>query len=264
MESLRGKVAIVTGASSPRGMGYAAAIKLARKGADVIVTDVAAAGPRLNEAAAAIEAEGVRSKPVIVDVTDEAQVQACVDQVVETFGGIDILFNNAGVGQLGLFEDTDLAVWDLNYQVNVRGVVAFIKSVVPAMKKRGGGAIVNNASIGGLYADMECSAYNSSKFAVVGLTKALALELGQYNIRVNAVCPGFVDTEMGDRIPTYFAEKEGCTPEEMREAFTQMIALGVYAKPDQVADAVVFLAGEESGYITGVALPVAGGYPQAL
>ncbi|MBW2369071.1 MAG: SDR family oxidoreductase [Deltaproteobacteria bacterium] len=124
--------------------------------------------------------------------------------------------------------------------------------------------LINNASIGGLYADMEMSAYNASKFAVVGLSKALALEFGQYKIRVNAVCPGFVDTQMGDRIPEYFARKEGCTPEEMKAAFKQTIALGAYATPDQIADAVAFLAGKESTYITGTALPVAGGYPQAL
>jgi NAD(P)-dependent dehydrogenase (short-subunit alcohol dehydrogenase family) len=264
MKRLNGKVALITGASSPRGMGFATAMKLASEGASIIVTDIEPARTNLNIAVEKIKKIGTEVSSCLVDITKENQVQACIEKTIEMFGKIDILFNNAGVGQVGPFEETDLSTWDINYQVNVRGTAACIKSVLPFMKKNGGGSIINNASIGGIYADPGYAPYNSSKFAVVGLTKALALEFGQYNIRVNAICPGFVNTEMGDKIPAYYAEKEGCTVAEMRESFKSTIALGEYAEPNQIADAVLFLASAESQYITGITLPVAGGYPQAL
>ena len=264
-DRVKGKVAIVTGAGSVGpgwGNGKAAAVLYAREGARVFATDINLAAAK--ETKNIIDQEDGQCSIHKVDVSISDQVKAMVEKCIETYGRIDILHNNVGIVEVGGPVEITEENWDKLMAVNVKSMFLTCKYCIPHMKKQGGGAIVNNASIGGIYADMEMAAYNASKFAVVGLTKALALELGQYKIRVNAVCPGFVDTEMGDRVPTYFAEKEGCTPEEMREAFNQMIALGVYAKPDQVADAVVFLAGEESGYITGVALPVAGGYPQAL
>jgi 3-oxoacyl-[acyl-carrier protein] reductase len=264
MKGLKDKVAIITGAGSPRGIGYATAIRFADEGVHVAVTDLAANESLLKEATAAVEARGVKSLPITTDVTDEGQIQSCVNQVVRSFGGVDILFNNAGIGQVQLFEETDLDVWDWNYRVNVRGVVAFMKAVIPVMKQRGSGVIVNNASIGGLYADAEYSAYNASKFAVVGLSKSVALELGPYKIRVNAVCPGLVDTEMGDKMPIYFSAKEGCTSEEVRKNMAQQVALKTWARPDQIADAVAFLASDDSSHITGITLPVTGGFPVCL
>jgi NAD(P)-dependent dehydrogenase (short-subunit alcohol dehydrogenase family) len=264
MLKLKDKVAIVTGAASPRGIGYAAAQKFARAGADVVITDLASEVERLNAAVSNIQAQGMQSMVMAVDVTDEKQIQSGVQQVVEEFGGIDILFNNAGVGHIQPFEETDLTVFDRNYRVNLRGTVAFMQAVIPSMKQRGGGVIINNASIGGLYATPHFSAYEASKFGVVGLTKSVALELGVAGIRVNAICPGQIDTEMGDLIPAYFSEQEGCSIEEMRAMMANEVALKTWASPDQVASVVVFLASDEASYITGVALPVAGGFPKSL
>jgi NAD(P)-dependent dehydrogenase (short-subunit alcohol dehydrogenase family) len=199
-----------------------------------------------------------------VDVADEDQIEHCVKQAVDTFGGIDILFNNAGIGHIQPFEETDLSVFDRNYQINLRGTVAFMQAVIPSMKQRGGGVIINNASIGGLYATPLFSAYEASKFGVVGLTKSVALELGASGIRVNAICPGQIDTEMGDLLPAYFAGQQGCSTEEMQEQMANEVALRTWASPEQVASVVVFLASDDADYITGVALPVAGGFPKAL
>jgi NAD(P)-dependent dehydrogenase (short-subunit alcohol dehydrogenase family) len=264
MLKLEDKVAIITGAASPRGMGYATAQKFAQAGAVVVITDLAAEVERLNKAVGNIQAQDLPSMAMAVDVTDEKQIQNCVQQVVDKFGGIDILFNNAGVGHIQPFEKTDLTVFDRNYQVNLRGTVAFMQAVIPSMKQRGGGVIINNASIGGLYATANFSAYEASKFGVVGLTKAVALELGASKIRVNAICPGQIDTEMGDLLSIYFSEQEGRSIEEMRTMMADEIALKTWASPDQVASVVVFLASDEANYITGVALPVAGGFPKSL
>ena len=201
---------------------------------------------------------------IAVDVTDEKQIEHCVRQVADTLGGIDILFNNAGIGHIQPFEETDLSIFDRIYQINLRGTVAFMQAVIPSMKQSGGGVIINNASIGGLYATPLFSAYEASKFGVVGLTKSVALELGTSGIRVNAICPGQIDTEMGDLIPAYFAGQQGCSTEEMRAQMADEVALRTWASPEQVASVVAFLASEESSYITGVALPVAGGFPKSL
>jgi NAD(P)-dependent dehydrogenase (short-subunit alcohol dehydrogenase family) len=261
---LKDKVAIVTGAGSHRGMGYATAMCFAKAGANVVITDLEVELERLNVTAEKIKSKGVQSMVMAVDVTDEKQIENCVQQVVKRFGGVDILFNNAGIAQICLFEDTDLSVFDRNYQINLRGTVAFMQAVIPSMKQRGGGVIINNASIGGLYATAQFSAYEASKFAVVGLTKSVALELGASGIRVNAICPGQIDTEMGDQIPAYFAQQEGCSVDEMRKAMTDDVALKSWASPDQVATVVTFLASDDADYITGVALPVAGGFPKML
>jgi NAD(P)-dependent dehydrogenase (short-subunit alcohol dehydrogenase family) len=201
---------------------------------------------------------------IAVDVTNEKQINSCVNQTIKNFGGIDILFNNAGIGHICPFEETDLTVFDQNYQVNLRGTIAFMQAVIPAMKQRGGGVIVNNASIGGLNADPLLSAYDASKFGVVGLTKSVALELDAAGIRVDAVCPGYVDTEMGDSMPTYFAEQNRCSPDEMWAVMTDEVALKTWARLEQVASVVAFLASDEASYITGVALPVAGRFPKCL
>lgn len=264
MLKLKDKVAIVTGAASPRGMGYATALKFAEEGANVVVADLASDLERLEKTAATIQRERVKSMAIAVDVTDEKQIEHCVRQVVDTFGGIDILFNNAGIGHIQPFEETDLSIFDRNYQINLRGTVAFMQAVIPSMKQRGGGVIINNASIGGLYATPLFSAYEASKFGVIGLTKSVALELGISGIRVNAICPGQIDTEMGDLIPAYFAKQEGCSVEDMRAMMAGEVALKNWASPDQVAGVVVFLASDDADYITGVALPVAGGFPKSL
>lgn len=261
---LSNKIAIVTGASSQRGIGFAAASKLASLGATVVIADVQQTLPELESRALEITAGGETCYAHSLDVTDEDQVMTFVDTVVDEHGGIDVLFNNAGVGFMKKFEDATLADFDRNYQVNVRGTVALTMAVSPVMKSLGGGSIINNASIGGLYADACFTAYNMSKSAVVGFTKSLALELGVDKIRVNAVCPGFTDTDMADKMPEFYAEQMNVDLQQARLMCYDSIAMKRPARTSEVAELVAFLAGPGSSYITGAAIPIAGGFPQAL
>jgi NAD(P)-dependent dehydrogenase (short-subunit alcohol dehydrogenase family) len=200
-----------------------------------------------------------------VDVTETTQIQACVDKTCQAFGGVDILFNNAGTAiGVGPFLDTPSANWDLSWQVNVKGMVEFCRAVIPKMIERGGGSIINNASMAGLGAEPGYGAYVVTKFAVVGLTKLLAAEFGAQNIRCNATCPGVIGTDMGEEEVTFTAMEKGVSKEEARRLLAEMAALGRAAQPEEVADVVAYLAGPRSGYLTGVALPVAGGMRPGL
>jgi len=275
MKLLDGKVAIVTGAGRPKGMGRATALKLAEQGANVVVTDLARKREELmiegllgigDEFAALealvseIEALGSKGLAMAVDVTDGDQIRACVEKTCEVFGGVDILFNNAGTAiGVGPFLDILGENWDLSWQVNVKGMVEFCRAVIPKMVERGGGSIINNASMAGLGADQGYGAYTVTKFAVVGLTKLVAAEFGSQNIRCNAVCPGAIQTDKGEEEITFLAATKGIGREKAREVFGALAALGRAAQPEEVADVVAYLAGPRSGYLTGVALPVAGG-----
>ena len=280
MKLLEGKVAIVTGAGRPKGMGRATALELAEQGASVVVTDLARKREdlmiegllgigdelgALEKVVSEIEALGSRGLAMAVDVTDTAQIRACVEKACETFGGVDILFNNAGTAiGVGPFLDILSANWDLSWQVNVKGMMEFCRAVIPKMIERGGGSIINNASMAGLGAEPGYGAYVVTKFAVVGLTKLLAAEFGAQNIRCNATCPGAILTDMGEEEITFIAIEKGISQEEARKVFDEMAALGHAAQPEEVADVVAYLAGPRSGYLTGVALPVAGGSPAGL
>jgi NAD(P)-dependent dehydrogenase (short-subunit alcohol dehydrogenase family) len=280
MKLLEGKVAIVTGAGRPKGMGRASALKLAEQGASVVVTDLARKREdlmiegftgigddfaALEKVASEVEALGSRGLAMAVDVTDVAQIQACVDRTCEVFGGVDILFNNAGTGMgVGNFLDVRSENWDLSWQVNVKGMVEFCRAVIPSMIERGGGSIINNASNVGLRALPGYAAYVVTKFAVVGLTKLLAAEFGSRNIRCNATCPGVIRTDMGEEEITLTALEKGVSREEASQLLDEWAALGRAAQPEEVADVVAYLAGPRSGYLTGVALPVDGGMQTGL
>ena len=261
---LDGKVAIVTGAASHRGIGFATAEKLARLGSTVVLADLDQAGDQLQDRVREITDAGGKCSAGTCDVTDESSIKAFVDNVESEFNGVDILFNNAGHGFIGKFEEATLADFDLTYQVNVRGTVAMIMAVLPSMKQRGGGSIINNASIGGIYADAYYSAYDASKFAVVGLTKSLGLELAEQNIRVNAVCPGFTDTGMAEGMPAFYAELLGVSLDQAKRSCFDEIAMKRPARTSEVAELVAFLAGPQSSYMTGTAIPIAGGFPGSL
>jgi NAD(P)-dependent dehydrogenase (short-subunit alcohol dehydrogenase family) len=280
MNLLEGKVAIVTGAGRPKGMGRASALKLAEQGANVVVTDLARKRKDLSiegllgigdefaaleKVVSEIEALGSRGLAMAVDVTDVDQIRACVDKTCDVFGGVDILFNNAGTAiGVGSFLDILSENWDLSWRVNVKGMVEFCRAAIPKMIERGGGSIINNASMAGLGAGRGYGAYVVTKFAVVGLTKLLAAEFGPQNIRCNATCPGNILTDMGEEEITFIAMEKGIDKEEARKVFDEMAALGRAARPEEVADVVAYLAGPRSGYLTGVALPVAGGTPLGL
>jgi len=280
MKLLEGKVAIVTGAGRPKGMGRATALRLAEQGASVVVTDVCRKRKELEiegflslgddlgaleKLVEEIKRLGSRGMAMAVDVTDSAQIQACVEATCKRFGGIDILFNNAGtpVGT-GAFLEIPAENWDLSWQVNVKGMMEFCKAVIPKMIERGGGSIINNASMAGLGASEGYSGYITTKFACVGLTKAIASEFGHQKIRCNAVCPGNILTDMGEAEVVFIAALKGVSEEEARKLFGEVAALGRGGLPEDVADVVVFLAGPYSRFLTGVALPVSGGMPLGI
>jgi meso-butanediol dehydrogenase/(S,S)-butanediol dehydrogenase/diacetyl reductase len=236
MERFAGKVAIVTGAAS--GIGAASAARLASEGAKVMAAD-------LTEPAAASEAV----RYMRTDVTSPGEVQALVDATVAAWGRLDILVNNAGTGSLAATPDMELAEWERVFAVNSTAVYLGCHAAIPHMREQGG-AIVNTASISGLYGDYAMAAYNASKGAVVNYTRALALECAPYGIRVNAVCPGLVDTPM--------ASAAIADPVD-REFWFSAIPLGRAARPEDIAAVIAFLGSDDAAYVTGVNLPVDGG-----
>lgn len=245
---LQGKVALVTGGAS--GIGRAAARALAREGAAVVVADINAAGGE--ETIRPIKAAGGQALFARADVSKAADVESLVAVAIRAFGGLDCAFNNAGIGgTLSRVPDKTEDEWDAVFNINLKGVWLCMKYEIPAMLERGGGAIVNTASLAGLNGFAQGSAYCASKHGVVGLTKSAALEYARQNIRVNAVCPSFIDTpmvrEMIEAVPRL---------EESTRSLSPMRRLG---EADEVADAVVWLCSEKASFITGHALPVDGG-----
>ena len=207
---LDGKVAFVTGAGRPRGIGRAAAVEFARAGADVVVSDIARPGQRiggiptvaedregLDDAVAEIEAMGVRSAAISLDVTNEREVGSAFAQAAEDFGGVDILFNNAGtpVGVKPFLDLTD-DDWQSSWDVHVMGMVFTCRAAIPTMRRRGGGVIINNSSASGLRALPGYAAYTATKYSIIGLTKTLAREHARHGITLNVVCPGPTDTNL--------------------------------------------------------------------
>ena len=236
------KVAIVTGAGHPDGIGAASAKALRDQGYEVITFDLKGADHT-------------------VDVTDAQQVAKAIEMVAADFGHLDALVNNAGVGvgSANLLEQTSEDL-DLTLAVNVKGLVNCCQAAIPHMLQTGGGAIVNVASLCGLRALPAIPhAYTASKFAVVGLTKSMALEFGPNHIRINAVCPGSVDTQMRSKAISLLAEQEGISLEDAEALETSTISLGRAATPSEVAAVVAFLCSENAAQITGAAIPVDGG-----
>ena len=267
--SLQGKVAIVSGASHPQGMGYAACRKLSAAGARVVVTDRVVderSQADLNARAAELCDAGGDAIAIAVDVTSRDQINACVKQVLDVYGSVDILFNNAGSpAGTGEFLTLSDSQWDISYQVNLKGVADFCQAVLPTMIGQGGGVIVNNASVAGLGAIAEMAPYVATKFAVVGLTKALAVEFGARGVRVNAVCPGMIWTQMGQQEVEHIREADESFEEtKARLVNSEIVPASRWGEAGEVADAVVFLASDAAGYVSGVALPVAGGMAPGL
>jgi 3-oxoacyl-[acyl-carrier protein] reductase len=243
--SLEGKVALVTG--SARGIGRAIAEVLAQRGSNVAITD------RNAEMASATAQEmtvkyGRKIPAFPVDVSDSASVKTMIDQVLAEFGHIDILVNNAGTTRDNLIMRMEEADWDLVLNINLKGVFNCSKAVVRPMMKQRYGRIINISSVSGLAGQAGQANYSSSKAGVIGLTKALARELGSRQITVNAVAPGFIPTDLTKDLPV-----------ELKEASLNGIPLGRWGKPEEIAYAVAFLASDEAAYITGHVLSVDGG-----
>jgi len=256
---LENKKAIVTGAA--KGMGAAITTTLAREGADIVLAarDTAA----LDEVAAEVGALGRTAHVVACDVTDEAQVAAMVDHAKTAFDGrIDILVNVAGVTGPVETPVQDIAADDFTYVItaNERGTFLPIKHVVPTMIEQQSGKIVNIGGTSGLRGYPMRTAYSASKWAVRGITRTVALELGRHNINVNAVCPGIVETPRMQKLCEGKAKVRGWTVEQVYEEYVQDMALKRVTTPQDVANAVLFMASEDSRNITGQELAVDGGW----
>lgn len=255
------RVAIVTGATKPRGLGRAIAVAFAKEGVDVAVSGRPKSAAGLEQAAEAVEALGVRSHLLLADTTDRDAILEGVAATIDALGRVDYLINNAGVGAgSAIFLENEELAWDLNYAVNVKGTVAFCEAVLPHMAERGSGSIVNIASIAGIGANPGMPyPYTATKHAIVGLTKQLALEYGPKGVRANVVAPGAINTDMLQKAYAAIAEAEGITVEEAAELENRGIALRRPAEPQEVADVTVGVAMSGGAYLTGVVIPVAGG-----
>lgn len=250
MTRLSGKAAIVTGAGT--GIGRAIALLLAREGARV-----AAVGRRrekLEEVAQTIRRAGGEAVVTVCDVSSEPDTRQAVKHAEQVFGLVNVLVNNAGALRASTVESISLEDWDRVIATNLKGPFLMSRAVLPAMRRAGGGAIVNVGSILGLVAMKDRAAYCASKGGVTMLTKAMALDHAHEKIRVNCICPAIVETDLiRDLFPQ---SEEGLRARDGRLA---TLPLGRFGRPDDVAELAVFLASEESSWVTGTAIPVDGG-----
>lgn len=242
-------VAVVTGGST--GIGRETALAFADRGASVVIGDVNVDGAE--ETVDTIEAAGGEAMAVETDVTGTADVEAMVEAAVDSFGGLDYAFNNAGIGG-GETPTADIPEedWTAVLDVNLRGVFRCVQAELPALLDEGG-VIVNNASVLGRVGFENAAAYTAAKHGVLGLTKVAAMEYAGEDVRVNAVCPGFIETPM--------LERGGITSdEEMRAQVEALHPVGRLGEPDEIAEAVVWLCSGDASFVTGTALNVDGGY----
>ena len=242
---LKGKVAVVTGAG--RGIGKAIALKLAENGADIVINDVPGSD-YADDTKKEIEALGVRAIVVRGDVRNPADVEETVNAAKDTFGGIDIWVNNAGVTRDGLMLRMSEEDWDLVMDVNLKGAFNCIKAVSKIMMKKRSGSIINIASVVGEIGNVGQANYSASKAGLIGLTKTTAKEFSSRNIRCNAVAPGFIESHMTDVLT-----------DDVKKRYYDSIPLSRFGTAEDVAKAVLFLASDLSGYITGQTINVDGG-----
>ncbi|MDF1793071.1 MAG: SDR family oxidoreductase [Thalassobaculaceae bacterium] len=275
MQPLSGKVAIVTGTSAPRGIGRAIALRLARDGAAVLVTDVAGEfsleGRRHDRVELLagltddIQAAGGSALARTLDVTKADEIAACIAAAKARFGRIDILVNNAGslAGSADLLETTP-AQWETSFRVNLLGPVMLCQAVIPEMRAAGGGRIINIGSTGSLGAEPGFGAYTAMKHAIAALSKTIATEEGRHGILCNTVCPGFIMTDMHMAANRRLADEIGVSLEAMQERRYATVATRDAGQPEDVAGAVAYLAGPGGRYVTGINLPVSGGVPYGI
>jgi NAD(P)-dependent dehydrogenase (short-subunit alcohol dehydrogenase family) len=249
---LERKVAVVTGAGS--GIGRAASVALANEGASVVLASRNQEG--LDETVAlAPKSAQARMRSFPTDVADLGQVDRLFQSAVDAFGGVDILVAAAGIAPWAAAADTDLALWDQVIGTNLTGVFLCCRAAIPLMKARGGGSIINLGSINSLVAEPDLAAYCASKGGVMMLTRSIALDYGKENIRANCLCPTWTETPM---VGAYFDSQPD--PQKAREDAAQLHPLKRYAKPEDIASIVVFLASDESSIMTGSLVMADGGY----
>jgi len=252
---LAGQVAIVTGAG--RGIGRATALELARMGADIVVAELDRDGAE--RTAAEVKGLGRRVSVVRTDVTSRADLAAMAERARAEFGRIDVLVNNAGIYRAALPLDVTEEHWDAIMNVNAKAVFFASQAVLPTMIVQKRGAIVSLASMAGKIGSRNNLPYNVSKAAVVSMTKSLSLAHAADGIRVNCVCPGFVETDMWRNVAREQGALMGITPEEFTRQRASAVPLGRMERPEDVANVIGFLASSKSGYVTGQALSVDGG-----
>lgn len=250
MKPLAGKTALITGGA--RGIGRGICEAMAAAGAHVVVAD-------LHKEDAVETAKAIGGTGIAMDVTQFDALTAQVQKVADELGGIDILVNNAGIFNMGSLDKITVEDYRRQYDVNVGGTIFACQAVVPFMKKRGGGAIINFSSQAGRRGEQNITLYCSTKAAVISVTQSLALELAGDNIRVNAIAPGVVDTPMWDVVDAQFAEYENKPLGQKKREVGDAVPLGRMGDPRDIADPCVFLASDAARYITAQTLNVDGG-----
>ncbi len=245
MDLLKGKVAVVTGAA--RGIGRMIALRFAQEGANVAFTDLSR-DDNMETLEREISELGVKGKGYVSDASDFEQAHQMVDQVIADFDKIDVLVNNAGITRDTLLMRMDEEMWDLVIKVNLKSVFNFTKAVQKYMLKARTGSIINMSSVVGVNGNAGQSNYSASKAGILGFTKSVAKELGSRNVRCNAIAPGFIITDMTDKLP-----------DNVKEEWVKTIPLRRGGLPEDVADVTLFLASDLSSYMTGQTLQVCGG-----
>ena len=252
---LQDRIAIVTGAG--RGIGRATALELARMGADVVVAEIDQLGA--DKTAAEVKGLGRRAAAMRIDVTSRADLRAMAERTRAEFGRIDILVNNAGIYRAAATLDVTEEHWDAIMNINARAVFFATQAVLPVMIAQKRGNIVSLASMAAKVGSRTNLPYNASKAAVASMTKSLALAHAADGIRVNCVCPGFVETDMWTKVSTEQSALLGVTPEEFNRQRLASVPLGRMERPEDVATVIGFLCSDRSGYMTGQAINVTGG-----
>jgi meso-butanediol dehydrogenase / (S,S)-butanediol dehydrogenase / diacetyl reductase len=242
------KVAVVTAGGS--GIGAATARRFAREGAAVVIADLS--GTRAEQIRAEIAAAGGRAMMLKMDVAEPQGVEAAIKLALDSFGRLDILFNNAGMAEVALIHQTSFDSWQRVIAVTLTGTFLGLKTAIPIMRRQGGGAIINTASISGLHGDYGMGSYNAAKAAVINLTRTAALENAKHHIRVNCVCPGAINTRVAQVLGKERAD-------EFRRVMGAAHPVGRMGEPEEIANTVTFLASDEASFITGASIVVDGG-----
>jgi meso-butanediol dehydrogenase/(S,S)-butanediol dehydrogenase/diacetyl reductase len=245
---LDNKVAIVTAGGS--GIGAATVRRFAREGAAVVVADLS--GSRAEQVRAEVAGAGARVAALKMDVADPQAIEATIKMALDSFGRLDVLFNNAGMAEVSLIHETTLESWERVMAVTLTGTFLGLKYAIPIMRRQGGGAVINTASISGIHGDYGMASYNAAKAGVINLTRTAALENAKHGIRVNCVCPGAINTRVAQILGKDRAD-------EFRRVMGAAHPIGRMGEAEEIANMVTFLASDEASFITGASFVVDGG-----